>query len=219
MVRAMLFSLTCLVFYFFCPVFAQESKKAQGDEGLPEQAKRLDIKKPNKSMKFQTVKSDKYKEEEYDIVVDEEEAKKTGYKPEELKRTLKDAMDARTDRREDSEITIEIEEDETKKVSDEEKEIIDEIEKVEVQKNPPDQEDECKDEKVEKVDKVDKEKKTSLVAKIKKKIKPKDAHRKDKSAEKKYDMGNGRSIKVNAGGACESQNKGLLDSVKFPTPA
>lgn len=164
-------------------------------EAIPEEAKRLEIEKPTKTTKFETVKSDLY-DEEYYIAVDEETAKETGFTKEEIKDSLKKAMDSRTDRREDGSLTIEIKDN-----------------KKETPK--PEQ-----DLGLEKKGEVSKEPKKKFVAKIIKKEVPKNAHQDtNKPAEKKFPMENGKSINVRSSGACESQNENLLESLKFPNIA
>lgn len=184
--------LALLVILLHAKIFTDDIPKPKENEALPEQAKRLGIDAPKKSMKFETIESKKYKGEKYDLVIDEEEAKNSGLTPEELKKSLKDAMDSRSDRREDSSVTIEIEEEKAKENSD--------------GKNP---------EKTEKQE-CEKETKKKFVAKIKKAEKPENPHSDSKKpAEKKLSLGEKKSLKITAEGACESQNKGLLESVKF----
>lgn len=173
-------------------IFTDDMPKTKENEVFPEQAKRLGIDAPKKSMKFETIESEKYKGEKYDLVIDEEEAKNSGLTPEEIKKSLKEAMDSRSDRREDGSVTIEIEEEKAKENTDE--------------KNT---------EKIEKGE-CEKETKKKFVAKIKKTEKPQNPYNDSKRpAEKKLSLGEKKSLKITAGGACESQNKGLLDSVKF----
>lgn len=174
---------------------AEEKTPLKQREELPEQAKRLGISNPSKSMRFGTVKSRKYEGEEYDIVIDEKTLKETPFTKEEIEKTLKDAMDSRIDRREDSAITIEVGE---KK----QKENDDDVRKNEV---------ESPKEKSEVSDSTRK-----LVGKIKKKQRPVSAHQDSKSPKvKDLPIDGKRFLRIEASGACEQQNKGLADAVRF----
>ena len=170
---------------------AQQEVKPQTDAGekkpdakaaLPEQAKRLGISKPAKTSKFETVKSKKFEKDEYDIVIDEKAATEAGFHPEEIKQALKQAMEARSDRRENNTITIE-------------------IDKQRDQNNPKPKEE------------------PKLVGKIQKKEKPENAHQDSKTpAIKEMPIDKESIIRIKAEGACESQNKGTLEDVKFENP-
>ncbi len=88
------------------------------DDNIPDQAKRLGIAEIKKSMKFETFESKKYKGETYDIVIDDNEAKKAGLSLDEIRRSLEEAMESRSDRKEDGKITIEVQDDQEKKPQD-----------------------------------------------------------------------------------------------------
>jgi len=169
----------------------KDATSAPKENNIPDQAKRLGITEIKKSMKFETIESKKYKGETYDIVIDEKEAEKAGLSPEEIKKSLEKAMESRSDRKEDGKITVEIQDDQEKKSQD------------------------SSEKNTEK-----KETRKKFVAKIQKTKHPESPHQDSlKPGEKKFNMGDGRSLKITTEGACETQNKALLESVKFDNPA
>jgi len=95
-------------FYIFAKIGFCAEEPMTEEKKLPEQAERLKICDPQKSMKFKTEKSRKHNED-YDIAVDEEETKKAGFDPKEIENALKGAMDASNDRRENGSVKIELE--------------------------------------------------------------------------------------------------------------
>ncbi len=167
-----------------------DQKNTPKENNILDQAKRLGIAEIKKSMRFDTFESKKYKGETYDIVIDEKEANKAGLSPDEIKKSLEDAMESRSDRREDGKITIEIQDDQEKKAQDSS------------EKNPEKQ-----------------ETKKKFVAKIQKTKHPDNAHQDSKKpSEKKLIMDDKKSLTITTEGACEAQNKALLESVKFDNP-
>lgn len=96
--------LSCVLMVFSVAVlFAQE------DKTLPKEAKRLGIKKPTESMKFETIKSKDHKGRQYVIGIDTVEAKKTGLSDKLIKKSLEEAVETVTDKKENNQIVIEIE--------------------------------------------------------------------------------------------------------------
>ncbi len=169
----------------------KDAAVAPKENNIPDQAKRLGITEIKKSMKFETLESKKYKGETYDIVIDEKEAEKAGLSPEEIKKSLEEAMESRSDRKEDGKITLEIQDDQENKSQDSSR---NNTEKKETRKK--------------------------FVAKIQKTKHPDSPHQDSlKPGEKKFNIGDGRSLKITTEGACEAQNKALLESVKFDSPA
>lgn len=178
-------------FFIFAKIGFCAEEPMTEEKKLPEQAERLKICEPQKSMKFKTEKSKKH-EEDYDIAVDPEEAKKSGIDKKEIEKAMKDAMDASDDRRENGSIKIELEETE---------EEINGNEKNVVEQKPPDV------------------KKTTLVGKIQKKDAPKNSYADSKKpAVQRFKIGVNKYLKITAEGACEDQNKKLLEAVNIDPP-
>lgn len=166
------------------PQGPQEQKVESHD-----QAKKLGIDKPTKDMKFETIESEKYNGEKYEVVIDEEEVKKTGMSAEQIRRTLREAMDSRNDRREDGSLTIEIGQDEEKQESNQES-----------------------------TDSKEKNKKIVAKIKKKDSPKDAHQDSKEPAVQK-YNMGGKKFFKITSEGACKEQNKRLLEAVKFDSPA
>ena len=206
------FWLSAMLFLILAPLLnGQEAPDSKEKEVLPEQAKRLGIKQPTKTMKFKTEKSSKY-EDEYDIVVDEEEARKAGFTPEELRKAMKNAMDSRSDRRENGEITIE-----TYDKKDDTDDGVNSREDATQEERNPNEKVESGDAQKTKRDAG--EKRGRMVAKIKKKNPPENPWTDSKKpAEKKYDIPGGKIMRIRSEGACQDQNKALLEAVKFDNP-